>query len=537
MFEWLFNAIRRTIKKRQTESQREPSLQSETREISSSLKQNKKIVKEIFDRCDDLVIHEFRLGQTGAVEAMLVFFGPMVDQEMLQKSLLHSLLKVDWIPRMAGTAWLKESVIPSGEATEKNTWLEVGNGIAKGLVALFTEGQKHVILIPIREDVKRQVSQPVMETTVRGPQAAFNEDLRTNIALLRKFLPTSRLALENFKIGELSKTEVSMVYLKGYVKTELIEEVKSRIQRIKTDAAQDSGYIEEFIQDNRWSVFAAIEPTERPDRLAGYLVEGYVGLLFDTTPFALTLPTTLASQVQSPDDYMNRYWFSSFIRLLRWGGLAFSLMLPSFYISVTTFHQELIPTPLLLSVAAARERVPFPGFMEALFMELTFEILREAGVRIPKSFGQTISIVGAIVIGQAAVSAGLVSPVMVIVVALTAIASYTIPSVTLANSVRILRFPLMMASAFMGLFGMMVGLSILAYHLCSLRSFGVPYLSPLAPLSFSDLKDTLIRAPAWKMNLRPRLVGIAEPQRQHSDLKPDPPATRVGRSPWRRGNR
>jgi spore germination protein KA len=191
-----------------------------------------------------------------------------------------------------------------------------------------------------------------------------------------------------------------------------------------------------------------------------------------------------------------------------------------------------------LSLAAARERVPFPGFMEALFMELTFEILREAGVRIPKSFGQTISIVGAIVIGQAAVSAGLVSPVMVMVVALTAIASYTIPSISLVNSVRILRFPFMIISAFMGLFGMMVGLSILVYHLCSLRSFGVPYLSPLAPLSFSDLKDTLIRVPAWKMNPRPKLVGGLEPQRQHSDLKPGPPPTRAGRIPNQgRGNR
>jgi len=529
MFEWLFRGMKKSLKNTRTKN---PAAygsrsQTESRETSSELDQNNTVLKEIFDHCDVLVVHEFSLGNIDSIRSMLVYLGPLVDQDMLQKNLMGSLLNVNEVPKNNISDWLISRIIPSGEARKENIWERIANDIAAGMVALFINGENFVILLPVMEDLKRQISQPVTETTARGSQSAFNEDIRTNIALLQKRLPTTRLALKNFKIGELSKTEISMIYLKGYVKQELLEEIEERLNRIKIDGIPESGYLEEFIQDNPWSVFSAIDSTERPDRLAGHILEGHVGLLINNTPFALILPMTLVSQIQSPEDYSNRYWFSSFIRLLRWGALLFSALLPSFYISVISYHQELIPLPLLLSIAVSRERIPFPGFLEALIMELTFEILREAGVRIPKSFGQTISIVGAIVIGQAAVMAGLVSPIMVIVVALTAIASYTIPSSSLANSVRILRFPFMIAAAFMGLFGMIVGVSIISYHLCSLRSFGVPYLSPLAPLSYGDLKDTLIRAPAWKMNLRPRLVGGLEPQRQHKNLKPGPSDNRT----------
>lgn len=305
----------------------------------------------------------------------------------------------------------------------------------------------------------------------------------------------------------------------------LIEEVTKRIERIEVDGITGGGQLEELLQDNPYSPFSGIDTTERPDRLVAALLEGRGALIFDNTPYSLLFPSTLTSQMQSPEDYYNRFWFASFVRILRWAALLWAVVGPSFYIAVTSFHQELIPTALLSTIATTREAVPFPAFLEALLMELTFEILREAGIRLPKPFGQTIGIVGAVVIGSAAVSAGLVSSPMVVIVAMTAIASYTIPSLTLGNNIRVLRFPLMILAAFLGLFGIMAGVVFFTFHLCSLRTFGIPFLSPLAPLSIEDMKDTFIRVPNWKMVLRPKLIGYANPHRKPNNLKPQPSTT------------
>ncbi|MDH7480169.1 MAG: spore germination protein, partial [Syntrophomonadaceae bacterium] len=471
----------------------------EDRTLTSSLDQNKKIIAAILDRADDLMIREFSFGGKKPRRAFLAYFEPLVNPELLHRDLLQPLLRLEQLPGEVTIQWLKEQVLPAGRVFQKKNWRDVANDITKGLTALFVEGQDSALLVYFFEDISRPIDQPTTETVVRGPADSFNEDLRTNMALLRKRLRTSRLAVERFELGEVTKTAVNLVYLKGYVDPELVQEAGARLRRIRADGVLASGQVEEFIQDNPYSPFSGIDATERPDRLASALLEGRLGLLFDNTPFALIFPTTLVAQLQSPEDYYNRYLFSSFIRLLRWVGLAFSLLLPSFYIAVTTFHQELVPTTLLFSLITSREGVPFPGFLEALIMEITFEILREAGIRLPRPFGQTISIVGAVVIGSAAVSASLVSPAMIVVVALTAIASYTVPSLSLGTAVRALRFPMMVAAAFLGLFGIMLALSVLTLHLSSLRTFGVPYLSPLAPLTLGDLKDTLVRVPVWMM--------------------------------------
>lgn len=497
----------------------------ENRTVTSTLAGNKSILQEVFDCAGDLVIHEFMIAHQKP--AMIAFIDSLVNYQHLQQGLLRFLQAEQDLPPGATMAWLQQEVIPLGRMREENRWVEITEDICGGYISLFVEGEPTALLISILEDNSRGVNQPTTETVVRGPADAFNEDLRTNIALLRKRLKTSRLAVENLKLGEVTKTSACLVYLKGYVASGMVEEIYSRIQRIKVDSILGSGQVEEYIDDNPYSPFSTVAATERPDNLAAQLLEGKAGLIMDNSPFALVVPTMLASQVISPEDYYNRYWFASMIRILRWGSLLTALLGPAFYIAISTFHQELIPPSLLFSIIVAREGIPFPALVEAALMELTFEVLREGGVRLPRPFGQTISIVGAIVIGQAAVSAGLVSPVMVIVVALTAIASFTIPSVTLSNTVRILRFPFMLAGAFLGLFGVATGFSVLVFHLCALRSFGVPYLSPLAPHSLGDLKDTFVRVPAWMMRLRPRLTGYREPERQNSDLQPAPPSRKT----------
>ncbi|MGI6648059.1 MAG: spore germination protein [Bacillota bacterium] len=511
----------------------------ETETLSLNLDKNRKAIRRIFDHCDDLIIHDFviRVGQQ-STRALIAYFDSLTSQELLERSLLRALTNITPKHHPSNTIdWLMQEVIPSGKIKKQNKWVEITDWISQGSVGLFVDGQDQVLLIDLFEDNSRPIGPPTVEVVIKGPAEGFNEDLRTNMGLLRKRLPTSRLAVDSLKVGVVTKTTVNLVYLKGYANPKLIEEIYARVQRIDIDGIISTNKITEFIQDSPYSFFSTIEATERPDRIVGHLLEGGAALIIDGTPFAMMLPTTMANQLQSPDDYYNHYWFASFIRLFRWMGLFVALLAPSVYIAVSTFHQELLPTPLLITVLAAREGVPFPAFIEALLMELTFELLREAGIRLPRAFGQTISIVGAIVIGQAAVAAGLVSSTMVVIVALTAIGSYTLPSVSLVNSIRLLRFLFMIAAAFLGMFGVMAAFSMLLFYLCSLRSFGVPYLSPLAPLILADLKDTLIRAPAWAMLFRPRLIGYIDRQRQNPGQKPGPPAAPNVRRSQRKGGK
>lgn len=496
----------------------------EVQTIGNDFNQNRRTLQEIFDRCDDLIIHEFIIGSEKVAKALLVYLDSLVNDDLLQKSLLRSLLGIEGKRLLA---CLKESVVPAARMQETRHWPEITDHICKGSVCLLVEGQDTALLILMPDDnLKRQVSQPVSQTAVMGPSQAFNEDIHTNMGLLRQRLPTSQLAVEKLSVGSITKTTIDLVYLKSIAPEGLVGEIKIRLERINVDGILSGGQIEEHIQDSPYSLFSSIDSTERPDRLAAHLLEGGAALMIDGTPYALLMPCTLANQLSSSDDYNNRYWYASLIRSLRWVAFLIAVLAPGLYVAIISYHQELIPPSLLVTVVSNREGVPFPAFAEALLMELSFEILREAGIRLPRTFGQTISIVGTIVVGQAAVSAGIVSSGMVVVVAITAIASYSIPSLSLANTVRILRFFFMGAGAVLGLFGIMAGVSLLNLHTSSLRSFGVPYLSPLAPLSLGDLKDSFIRFPNWMMKSRPRLTGYIEPTRQANDLKPRPPAAK-----------
>ncbi|WP_018086570.1 spore germination protein [Desulfurispora thermophila] len=341
----------------------------------------------------------------------------------------------------------------------------------------------------------RQVSEPQSENAVRGPRNSFIEDLETNLRLLNKHLPAPDLTREDMTLGRASPTAIALVYLRERVRPELVDEVKRRLDKISVVAVLESGYIEHFIQDSPASPFPQVMVTERPDRVSIALLEGRVAILADNTPFVLVVPGELLSLLQAADDYYNKRHFNTLVKLLRYLALVASLMLPSLYIAITAFHQDMIPSELLINIAAARQGVPFPAILEAVFMEVTFESLREAGIRLPTVVGQTVSIVGALVIGQAAIQAGLVSPLMVIIVAFTGIASFTVPQYPLGQAVRVLRFPLMLTAALLGLFGVMLGLLAILLHLSALRTFGIPYLSPLSPLQPTRLAANITLPP------------------------------------------
>jgi len=331
--------------------------------------------------------------------------------------------------------------------------------------------------------------------------------------------------MESKIIGKRTKTNVAMMYIKGIANDKIVKEVRLRLDRIDIDGILESGNIEELIRDEPYSPFPTILNTERSDVVAAELLEGKIAIFVDGTPFVLIVPAIFIQFFQSSEDYYQSADIASLIRILRYFAFAIAMLAPALFIAVTTFNHVMLPPSLLISLAAQREGAPFPAFVEAIIMEVTFEILREAGLRMPRSIGSAMSIVGAFVIGTAAVEAGIISAAMVIVVSITAIASFVSPTYNLAISGRILRFGFMAIAASFGLLGITIGLIALLLHLCSLRSFGVPYMSSLAPFNLSDQKDAFIRLPIWKMFTRPRLINQQNIVRQQdsASAKPETP--------------
>ncbi|WLR51947.1 spore germination protein [Bacillus tianshenii] len=483
-----------------------------TRDFDETLQ----VIEEIYTDCMDFVVHEFYIADARAV---LVYFDNMIDKREIDENILSPLLKEKKRENLRCETIIKR-VTSTTKGKSISTFAEAVQSISLGSVVLLIEGNEAGIVFGVPHSQQRSIESPEAENVLRGPREGFVENIHTNITLIRKRLRSPRLKFKKLQLGVYTETTVAISYIEGIAEKSLVEEVESRLNRIDVDGVLNSGYVEEFIEDSPFSPFPQLISTERPDVVTADLLEGRVVILIDGTPFCLVAPVTIFSLLQSMDDYTNRFILGTLIRWLRYGLFVISLTLPSIYVAILTFHQEMVPTTLLISVAATREQIPFPALVEALIMEVVFEALREAGLRLPKQIGAAVSIVGALVIGEAAVSAGLVSPPMVIVVALTGIASFSIPRYALGVSMRFLRFPLIILAGTLGLLGVMLGVISLIIHLASLRSFGVPYLSPLGPLQLQELKDTLLRAPIWSLDKRPHLTGGTNERRQSPGQKP-----------------
>ncbi|WP_066074516.1 spore germination protein [Neobacillus soli] len=468
--------------------------------------------KDTFDQCIDITFHELTANQT---RVAIVFVQCMVDQQVFDEQVLKYIVSPNFASsRKELIHKLLDLQSISTMCTSVLTDLQVAaDMVMDGKIIILFEGDCRMLAIPLTSVEKRAVSETSNENVIRGPREAFVEDIHTNITMIRRKIKSPDLKMEQIVLGKYTKTKVIVGYIEGLCKEDLLTEVKQRINRIEMDGVLGSSYIEECIDDSPLSPFPQSQKTERPDVVAAALLEGRVVIFVDGTPIPLLVPVTFYIFLQSAEDYYQRYILTSFIRLLRYGFLVISLLFPSFYIAISTFHPEMIPTTLLISVAASREYVPFPGLVEAFIMELAFEALREAGVRTPKAIGQALGVLGALVIGQAAVQAGIVSAPIVIIVSMTGIASFIIPAYDLASSIRLLRFPIMLLSGTFGIFGLMIGAILIYIHVVSLRSFGVPYLSPTAPLKVSDLKDVFVRAPWWLMKRRPSFAGTSDKNR------------------------
>ncbi|ASS73756.1 hypothetical protein CIG75_01385 [Tumebacillus algifaecis] len=476
--------------------------------ISSRLQENQDYLEALFQDSSDFVIREFEIDK--GRQAVCVFVDGLVDTS--QVNMVLKALMID--EGGSGTSErISMTTLPSSQITEVDHFKDFVKLILAGDTGILIDGNNNGLVLGLRGGDVRVVAEPETEKVVRGPRDGFVENLRTNTALVRRKLRTPNLKMKPMVLGRQSRTALVVSYLEGIVDPKVVEEVVGRLSRIEIDAVLESGYVEELIQDSTNSPFPQVQYTERPDTVAASLLEGRVAIIIDGTPFALIVPTTFWQFLQASEDYYERYQIATLVRWLRYTFLIISLFTPSLYIAVTTFHQAMLPTPLLLSIAAAREAIPFPAVIEAFIMEISFEALREAGIRLPKMVGQAVSILGALVVGQAAVEAGIVSAPMVIIVSITGIASFTIPRYNASIAVRMLRFPLMIVAAIFGIYGVILGGLFILGHMANLRSFGVPYLSPTGPLSVGDLKDVLIRAPWFAMKKRPEFLSTGNQNR------------------------
>jgi len=369
------------------------------------------------------------------------------------------------------------------------------DAMLEGQCVIVDTNNERVCFLNAVSPIDRQTEEPKSETIVRGPHEGFTENIQANISLVRKRLKNPCLRFEKMQIGKQTRTTVMLAYLENLAPDGLVQEARRRLKAIRTESVLESAYIEEYVQDRTWSPFSTLTNTERPDVLAAQLLEGKIAILIDGSPGALLAPVTFWEFFNSPEDYYQRADIATFIRWIRLISFFTAVFVPSLYVAATTFHQELIPPRLLISLSAQREGVPFPALFEVLLMEVVFEIIREAGLRMPRAIGQALSIVGAIVLGQAAVEAGLISAAIVIVVSITGITNFVVPVYSFGTTQRLLRFSFILLAGFMGLFGVLCGTLFLAAHLVTLKSFGVPYLTPISPTRKHGWKDVLVRLP------------------------------------------
>jgi spore germination protein KA len=472
--------------------------------FSESLKKNLELFKQRLGDSSDIVIKEFSFGCNNRLNGAVLLVDGLVNTDIVELNILKPLmydtgLKIDGCSDSIDA--VSHALVSSGDVKKREMLGDALDALLSGDTLLLVDGARLALSIGTRKWEKRGVEAPQTETVVRGPREGFTETLRVNTALIRRKLKTHNLRLESLKIGEQTKTDVVLAYIDGIVKPGLVEEVKKRLEGIKTDSILDSGYIEAYIEDAPYSVFSTVGNSERPDTIAGRLLEGRAAIIVDGSPFVLTVPMLFIEGFQTAEDYYLRSYFASSLRILRFFCYFITILGPAIYVALTTFHQELIPTQLLFTMTAGLSGVPFPAMVEALIMVVTFDILKEAGIRLPQPIGSAVSIVGALVIGQSAVTAGLIGPFMIIVVSITAIASFVVPSQQV--SISLLRYFYLILGGLFGGFGIALGILFVIVYLASVKSFGVAYLSPMAPFSRYGMRDTFVRMPLWTMIKRP----------------------------------
>lgn len=474
--------------------------------VSTSLDRNRGIIEQIYGLPvnKDVVLRDFTMGTDPPVRAFIVYIDGLADRKTLNPLLQDLMIFATTFNPGTGIAAssIMKRLLPGSQVNILDSFEKIADAVNYGDTAFFFEGSPSALVVETKGWEHRSVDRPETEQTITGPQEGFTENLRANTALVRRIIRSEKLYTEFLKVGVRMKSDVALMYIKDLASPDLVAEVKRRVSSINTDYVNDTGILEQYIEDSPYNINSQAISTERPDRVASYLAEGKVALILSGSPYALVVPATMFAQLHTAEETYLRWQYGTFIRYVRTISFYLALLLPGIYVAIVLYHQEMIPTELLLAIAGSREKVPFPTVVELLLLEFSFELVREAGVRIPGIIGSTIGIVGALILGQAAVQANIVSPLLVILVAATGLGSFAIPNFSLAFSVRIYRFFYILMGAMLGIYGITIGLFIQILITANLKSFGVPYLSPAGPRTYSG-PDVVMRAPIFTHRRRP----------------------------------
>lgn len=466
-----------------------------------------KAYRQIYKDCSDIKMREMMLGRKKNVRCFLAYIEVAVSNILMETTALGRLLSyLEQAPGEEIVEILDKNALGIADVTPFETMEEAAQGMLTGDAILFVDGYPKALKISDKGYPNMGVTEADSEKVIRGSNEGFADSIKVNTALIRKRVRSTKVKVKEMRPGVRSHTNVNLVYMEDLAYPEIIAEVEKRLNRYEIDGVLDSGVIEQLAEEKWYSPFPQFQTTQRPDRAAMAILEGRVVVLSDNSPVALILPTDYNSFIKTSDDYYNRWEVATFGRLLRYIASFFAMTFPGLYLAVTNFHTQVLPTTLLLSFQAARQGVPFPAVFEVLLMEISFELLREAGVRLPGAMGNTIGIVGGLIIGQAAVEANLVSPIVVIIVAFTALCSFAIPNEEFAFSFRILKFVFIAVCAWLGYFGFLISLLMVLIHLSHLTSFGIPYLMPFVGpelTGYEDQRDFLWRFPLRRITQRP----------------------------------
>lgn len=481
--------------------------------ISKVLEENIICMDRFFKDCGDTVSRKFPIGEIEKVNLYVMYIDMLTSRETIEQSIIAKLMtNTSIVSKKDGNLkenvfnTLKDGGITTADLKEVKNIEDINDGLLSGDTILFVDGFDKGILISTKGWPSRGVPTADTEVVVQGSKESFSEVFRINTMLIRRRIRDTKLKVRQMRVGRRSETDVALMYLEDVVRPDVLNEVIDRIKNIDIDAILDVGYIEQLIEDDWLSPFPQAQVTERPDKASSAILEGRVVIIVDNSPFVLIVPSTLNTFFQSSEDYYQRFQIMSFVRVIRYIAAIIAICLPGAYLATVVYHPSMIPTLLIFKMAAASQSVPFPAVVEILIMELAFELLREAGIRLPSAVGSTIGIVGGLIIGQAAVDAGLVSPIVVIIVAITGICSFAVPHVSLVTGFRLMKFVIIFTSALLGLFGFWLGVILILIHLVTLKSFGIPYMFPFTSgdiNDYTDFKDTIVRFPLFLMKKRP----------------------------------
>ncbi|MFI3226445.1 MAG: spore germination protein [Clostridia bacterium] len=484
--------------------------------LEKSMQKNIDMMQELFENDNTFVIRKIKLNTKMHKEVAVLFFDGMVNNLSIAESIIEPLLNLkDQDLLQMNAKNIAKSVLEINDAVVTDNMPEILGKFLYGDSVILVDGDACAIVVNTKGFTMRSISEPEAEKVISGPREGFVEGFMMNLSLIRRKIKSPDLKFKFIELGTVTKTTAVICYVEGICEREILKTFEKRLKTFNIDSAIDSNYVVETIKDSKYSPFPMIGTTERPDVFVAKILEGRVGLILDGTPVAITAPHIFMEAFQSNDDYYLNYLYANIARLLRICGFFFNICIPSIFLAMITFHQELIPTKLLFSISAARDGVPFPAILEALSLVIVFEILKEAGARTPASIGQTLSIVGALVLGQAAVDAKFVSAPMVIVVAFSGITALMVPKLKVPSVV--FRIILLILSSIIGLYGLVFGLSLIILHLCSIRSFGVPYVTNISSVRVGDLKDNFVRFPWTLMRPNHRFISEDSPEEISGD--------------------